>query len=830
MKIIKRWFLALFVIIIAYSAKGQNEILSPQQYLGYSLGEQFTYHHRVVAYYNYVAQTSNQVKFVEYGLTNERRPLIVAILSSEENIKNLEKHRLANLSATGLSKSADNSSEIKPIVWLSYNIHGDEAAGTEAALKTLYHLATDKGVQKWLEETIVILDPCENPDGRDRYANWYNRVVNKSPSSDINSMEHRQPWPGGRFNHYLFDLNRDWAWQTQIESVNRVKLYRQWMPHIHVDLHEMGYNSPYFFAPAAAPYHETITGWQRDFQDLVGQSNANYFDENGWLYYTKEIFDLLYPSYGDTWPTFNGAIGFTYERGGSGRAGLTIKQRTGNYVTLKDRLDNHFTASISTIETAYTNRVKLIDEFKKYFDTPVSDKYSTYIIKNDNTSRLTALLNLLDKQQIEYGAPNKSEISLSGYNYLSNKETSFQLKSDDIIIRLNQPLSRFVKVLFEPKTALEDSLTYDLTAWAVPYIYELEAYAVKEDISNSVSKFKNDFTNTTLLDKAPYAIAIKYDDVQGVRILGDLLQANLVVRFAEKPFTSKGESFDRGTLIISKGDNQSRYLRYDKEVLTITNKHKKAVYFLNTGLATSGYDLGSGYMTYVKPSKVALIGGDDISPTAYGEAWYYFEQVLDYPVVTLNTSYLNSVDLSEYDVIVLPSGSYSRYSKKLLDFASDGGKIIALDRAASSLARDSNTRFSTKKNGGSSNDGKIKYDEQERASASRLVAGSIYKVHLDETHPLSFGLGEQVHIMKRNSTVFEEYEGSGWMAGRFGDDSHISGFVGSNLKKDLVNSAAIVVENYGRGEIVYFPDSPIFRGFWHSGKLLFGNALFLVGQ
>jgi hypothetical protein len=237
-------------------------------------------------------------------------------------------------------------------------------------------------------------------------------------------------------------------------------------------------------------------------------------------------------------------------------------------------------------------------------------------------------------------------------------------------------------------------------------------------------------------------------------------------------------------------------------------------------------------MRYIKPVKVALIGGDGISPLAYGEAWHFFEQVLKYPLVTLHTSYLSSIKLSNYDVVVLPSGSYFKYNKKLMDFVSQGGKIIALDRAASSLARNSSTSFDTKKS--TSKDDKdeesVKYADQDRASASRLVAGSIYRIELDETHPLAFGFDNSIHIMKRNSTVFEPLTSGGWTVGRFKEDSYVSGFVGSDLKVDLKNSAALVVENHGSGHIIYMPDSPIFRGFWHSGKLLFSNALFFVGQ
>lgn len=807
----------------------QDIIQSPKDFLGYELGEKFTYHHKAVDYFRHVSDNSNQVTIKNYGETNERRHLVAAVISSAANIKQLEVIRNSNLYSAGyLNRSAKGND--KPIVWLSYNIHGDEAAGTEAALKTLYYLITNEDAQQWLEDVVVILDPCENPDGRDRYVNWYNMVQNQPANPTLNSIEHHQPWPGGRFNHYLFDLNRDWAWQTQVESIARIKLYQQWMPQIHVDLHEMGINSPYFFAPAAVPYHESITDWQRDFLHITGTNNAKYFDENGWLYFTKEVFDLLYPSYGDTWPTFNGAIGMTYEQGGSKQAGLHVHQETGNILSLVDRVEHHFTSSVSTIEATYKNRKRLMKEFENYFKTRPNEKYQSYIIKYSKEKKRTiaTLLELLDNQNIKYGHP-RTKGSASGFDFMNNKDSSFSYNQKDIVVRLDQPLSRFVKVLFEPNTLVEDSLTYDLTAWALPYIYELEAYASTSDIDGRQYEQKSSFIEHTIPENVPYAIVMDYHDGDDVKILGALLQDNLVVRFATHPFKVNGKEYDRGSLIITKGENVSRYLRYDKEIIEIANNFEKEINLVTTGFVEQGKDFGSSSVRYIKPVKIALIGGDGVSPTAYGELWYYMEQVIQYPVTTLRTDYLSSINLSEYDVIILPSGSFDKHNSKLLIFVKNGGKIIALERAANGLAANSQTSMKLKKS--SSKAKEVRYEEADRSSSARLVEGSIYKVHLDDSHPLSFGNDDDVHIMKRNNRMFSPLRpDNGWNVGKIKKDSHISGFVGNELKKDLVGTVAFSVEEYGRGQIIYMSDSPVFRGFWHSGQLILGNAIFFVGQ
>ena len=307
-------FVFLFLITNVFA-----QLQSPSEFLGYEIGSEFSRHADVVRYFEHVAANSNRVTYTEYGKTNERRPLTYAVVSSPENMTNIEAIRKDNLKNIGLENGSANPE--KAIVWLSYNVHGNEASSTEAAMVTLYKLITEK--QSWLQNTVVIIDPCINPDGRDRYANWYNQVKSTPYNVEQSATEHDEPWPGGRPNHYLFDLNRDWAWATQIESQERLKVYNTWMPHVHVDFHEQGINEPYYFAPAAEPFHEIITPFQRDFQTEIGKNHARYFDEEGWLFFTRERFDLLYPSYGDTYPTFMGAIGMTYEQAGHGRAGFS---------------------------------------------------------------------------------------------------------------------------------------------------------------------------------------------------------------------------------------------------------------------------------------------------------------------------------------------------------------------------------------------------------------------------------------------------------------------------------------------------------------------------
>src|SRR5690606_3319610 len=317
----KRFLAGTAILLAVCSVQALAQVQSPEEFLGYELGSAWTPHYKVVQYFEHLAGHSPLVALEHYGYTYEGRELVYAVVTSRANHANLDEIRVNNLRLTGLEGGTPASGQ-KAIVWLSYNVHGNETSSSEAALKTAYALLTE--YSSLLDDVVVIMDPMVNPDGRDRYVNWYRSVAGKYVNPLHDAREHREPWPGGRTNHYYFDLNRDWAWATQQETRHRLAHYHEWMPHVHVDFHEQGVNEPYYFAPAAEPFHPRITAWQRDFQTTIGQNNARYFDAEGWLYFTREVFDLFYPGYGDTWPTFNGAIGMTYEQGGSGRAGLAV--------------------------------------------------------------------------------------------------------------------------------------------------------------------------------------------------------------------------------------------------------------------------------------------------------------------------------------------------------------------------------------------------------------------------------------------------------------------------------------------------------------------------
>jgi hypothetical protein len=819
---------------------------TPETFLGYRLGEQFTPHHRMVQYFEAVAaQAPDRCKLIPYGQTYESRPLLVMAVASPENLRRLDEIRTNNLRLAGLADGTPTGSQ-PAIVWLSYNVHGNEAVSSEAVMQVLYDLANPANAetQNWLKNTVVLLDPCLNPDGHERYVQWYRQVANQPYQPLPFAREHYEPWPGGRYNHYLFDLNRDWAWQTQQETRQRLALYNQWLPHLHADFHEMGPESPYFFAPSAKPYHEGLTAWQRQFQDRIGEANRKRFDKNYWLYYTRERFDLFYPSFGDTWPSFNGAIGMTYEQGGSGRAGLGILTTEGDTLTLTERIEHHVAASWASIEAVATRPDEVVREFRKYFDDSRNNPggpYKSFLIKTKGQDgKARHLTELLDRNGIRYGYASKGG-SVKGFSYTTGKTETANVDDNDLVISAYQPKSALLRVMFDPNPKLEDTLTYDLTSWAVPYAYGLPAYALPNRYTGGVSATPVKTAAAPAAVAKPYAYLAEWKDLRDVRFLAALLRKKIKLRNAETPFEIGGKQYAAGTLLITRTGNEPLGDAFDKTVTEQATALGVTLTPVATGFVDKGSDFGSDFVHFVKPPRIGLVTGPSISTDGFGSAWHFFEQEINYPVAVIEASRLASTPLQQLDVLILPAGMYGsilteRTANRLKDWVQEGGRLIALEEATETLADKADLDWKAKpedkgtaKKATSPTDTLKTYAEREREDLTRLVQGSVYRVTLDKTHPLAFGYDGTYYALLRNNTTFELLK-KGWNVGYLTAGSYVAGHVGHRLKPKLQNAAVFGVQELGRGQVIFMAENPLFRSFWQHGKLLFGNAVFLVGQ
>lgn len=829
----------------------QDAILSPSEFLGHELGTKFTLHHQVVDYAEYLAQglRTNQnetgISLLEYGQSVEGRPLTALVFAHPEMHPKLDEIRSQHLDrmngGTGLAAYDDVA-----IVWMSYNVHGNEAVCTEAALEVMHELAIlCASGDEMMRNLVVLLDPCLNPDGHDRYAVWFNQYASNTPNPARAAIEHDEPWPGGRPNHYWFDLNRDWAWQKQQESQMRAALYHEWMPHVHCDYHEMGYNSPYYFAPAAEPYHEAITPWQREFQVEIGRAAAARFDERGELYYTRESFDLLYPSYGDTYPIYNGAIGMTYEQGGSGGAGVLIEKSDGELLSLRSRMDNHVETSMSAIEVSAKLSAALVREFANFHEanrTAPFGKFGGYLIpvNPENEARVQAFADFMAQHGIECERASTISKPQEAWQYGANSRRSVTAQPGDLLISSYQTHSRMLGVLFDPNPTLTDSLTYDITTWSVPFAYGLTTYGLNKPIQGE--PWENTSERNTLGTSA-YGYAIQPHEEKYATALAALHQAGIRMRTTSEPIVHANARFDRGTVFILAGDQVkgSDWQAAFGEVATAVSVVPVP---LSGGHALEGPDMGSDKVWLLEPPRVAMLTGEETSSLGSGEVWWHFEQELGYPITRMNAKGSNPLNWDQWNVVILPSGWYAVADEAWLNdlqaWTRAGGRVIAIQGALGAFEGASGwglqryddegqrAAVSSRSRDERASNQLKPFEERERHYAMEIGDGSIYSVDLDRTHPLAWGYPDQPYYTLRSTSNRYAPLTNGWTVGRYGPQpAPVSGFVGSRANRELGGSMVFGTQSVGRGHITYLADNPLFRGFWENGKRLFDNAVFM---
>jgi hypothetical protein len=789
---------------------------TPTSFLGYEIGTRFTRQDKVVDYFHALqAAYPSTMKVEKYGETYEHRDLLLAFFGTPENLKKLEEIRQNHQNHAASEKLA--------IVWLSYNVHGNESSGTEAAMQTAYRLLTDKAA--YLANTIVIMDPCLNPDGRDRYVNFYQQYGNAPADIHKFSAEHKEPWPSGRPNHYLFDLNRDWAWMTQIESEQRVQRYNQWLPHVHVDFHEQGINEPYYFPPAAEPYHEVITNWQRDFQKEIGGNHASYFDKEGWLYFSKEIFDLLYPSYGDTYPTYSGSIGMTYEQGGSGRAGLAVITQVGDTLSLKDRVSHHVTTGLSTVEMSAKNAAKLVKEYQQ-FCVQKNYKYKTYVLRSSQ-AKLEPLMTLMKKNsiQVQMITTSTQESSSKAYHYQNGQIETLKLVQGDMLIHTNQEKGTLVNVLFEPKTLLSDSLTYDITAWTLPFAFGVEAWAI--ETGNSKGTVFSGWSATLNQVPSPtcYAYVAAWESMKSTRFLTELQEAGMDVYFNEKGFKAQDMTFNPGTLIILRGENKRS--DFDQAVLKIANTCAVEVTALSSGFVQEGLDLGSSSVKKIPKHEIGILMGEEASSLNVGEIWHFFERQMGRSIHLIFTDDLAEA-LPKLTVLFVPEGGISlSENTQVKEWIQGGGKLIVMGYAVNDFVGKEGFDISQVENKTDSIQKPVPFSKQERDQVSNNIIGAIYECVFDSSNPLAFGY-DRYYTLRQSAEQMKVSESNVFHLKK--DAKALNGFVGSRVKQQQSEAAIAGYQSYGRGSVIYFIDNPLFRGFWESGKLMIANAVFFVNE
>jgi len=480
--------------------------------------------------------------------------------------------------------------------------------------------------------------------------------------------------------------------------------------------------------------------------------------------------------------------------------------------------------------------------FKETNNSPASP-YKSFVIKGENNAdKLSKITAWFDSQSIQYGHP--AARPAKGFDYQTQAVNTFNMGAEDIVVNVYQPKGRFITTVFEPQPKLTDSATYDVTAWNLMYSYDLKAYALNEKVAVAKPYQPKVVTSENIATK-PYAYVFRYQSLKDVEFLGALMKSKVKVRCAEKAFSLGGQSFDPGTLLVTRRNNEA-IADFDNMVQTIAKTFGRKVTTTTTGFVDKGYDFGSGEVNYLEAPKVALLGGDQTSSLGHGEIWHFFEQNIHYPLTVLGSDYFKSVDLWKYDVLIAPDGNYRLFDESMLStidrWVSDGGKLILLAGSTSSFAdkkgfglkeyatEDAKKQAEKAEKDQLEKEGPLKYGDAERKELSNSIFGAIYKVTLDKSHPLAFGLGDYYYSLRTNELHYTYLE-KGWNVGILkGKQKPLIGFAGVKANKKLENTLVFGVEDKGKGHVVYMVDNPMFRSFWESGKMIFSNAVFIVGQ
>lgn len=821
-----------------------KEVPSPEQFVGFKPGDSHLNHLQIELYCKLLAEKSPRAQLLRIGDSYEGRSLLLLIISSESNIENIEDIRLKNLQLLKNGYEGTPATDIirkNPVfVWLAAAVHGDEASSPDAVMELAYQLtaSNDESVKNILNNAVVLIDPLQNPDGRQRTVEYYQHLGSIAGNPDPNAAEHQLPWPYGRGNHYLFDMNRDWLLLTQRESVARVIAYQNWFPQVFVDLHEMGHNSGYYFSPPADPVNENIPQITRDWWPVFGKGNSAAFDRNGWRYWSHEVFDQYYPGYGESWPTFYGAIGMTYEQASS--EGKGIKRKDDIVLKFRQTVWQHFTASLSTIQTAVANRERLVAYFYDFYRS-AAVKYKKDAVKSViiNSAKYPSEVNELAAKLKLMGVKvsrAEEKFSASGYSLLQPEKQKKHFAKGSIIISLDQPAGYLVRAMLDYRQQLPDDFKnserlymdqkqpgkiYDVTSWSLLLGYGLDFYLSESAINAQSTEFSGDPENYTN-GKAAYAYIFPYQGKNTIQGLVACLNNDIYLRVAREEFEIGGQKYARGTVIIPVAENDGNLF---EQVQQIAARFRIPVTPAESGWTDSGISLGSTRAQHIKKPRIAVLSGQPTSAYSFGYVWWLLEQVYSLEFTAIKTITLKNVKLSEYDVIVIPSawGDFDQFlDKKTMDkiktWIQEGGSLVTLGGKANFFTQDS-AGISKVKSG-------LKQDDDKKKEKITEIEGAYLRAQTLGYHYLGIGLESEIPVFISGSTFFQPQDEYFSVLKLAPEKSlTLSGLVWPEAAAQWAEKAVVVNENLGRGQLILFAQDPNFRGYQELTQKMFMNAL-----
>ena len=811
-------------------------IPKPEDVIGHKIGDRHTRTSQVVNYFESIANLSDRVVLDDHARSHEGRRLIHVIVTHPDNHNNLENLRLDNIKISEMPNQMKNNNLNKmPIVaYLGFSIHGDEASGTEAAVLLLHHLAAGQGdeIDQILRNTILIIDPMFNPDGRDRFANWANGNRGVVPTTDTQNREHNQPWPRGRTNHYLFDLNRDWMPVTQPESQGRVKLFHHWRPQFLLDAHEMGRNSTFFFQPGIKS--RTNPNTPKEGVDLtykIAPFFAKRLDDIQSMYYSEQSYDDFYYGKGSTYGDIHGSVGILFEQGSS-RA-LETESNQGK-LTYAFTVRNQYMATLGAVDGLVALRTEFLKYQRDFYAASsavaTKNKIKGYLINlQENRTRAQMLVKTLQSHRVDAYALKKS-ITVKGKRFS---------KGEAVIIPTNQPQPRFIAGVMEKVTTFEDSLFYDVSAWTLPLAFGVDYYEVKQKpdaFLGTKLKAMNLDGGELVGGKAASAYLMPWNRYFNPKSLYSILDRGILPRITTAPFSAevagKTMQFKRGTIVIPvvqrDADATITAAELHRLMEKLVSEDHVQIYATNSSSTPSGPDLGGAFQGVLKKPHVALLSGAGTSAYGSGEIWHLIDNRMNIPVSRLNAENLNRNKLSKYNTIIFPDGNYSKLDSTdvnhLKEWVSSGGTLISVQSGSKWIVDNNVIDEELVENQKLALD--IPYDQVRLVTGAQRIGGAIFNINIDNTHPLGYGYRNKHPVFRRGYTFFKLSESAAANVGRYTNKPLLSGYVSEEKLAGIKDTASIIAKKQGSGHVVMFADNPAFRAFWYGTNGLLLNAIF----
>ena len=812
-----------------------GDMPTPEQVFGHLIGERHTIPHQIVDYYKTIAASSDRVVLESHGYTYENRALVHAIVTSPQNHARLDEIREQNqrLSDSPGEMTDDVLSDMPTVIYQGFSIHGNEASGSEAATLYLYHLAAGQGpaIQQLLENVVIILDPCFNPDGRDRFADWANRNRGGIHTADPQDREHLEPWPGGRTNHYWFDLNRDWLPAQHPESQGRLGIFHTWRPQMLTDHHEMGTNSTFFFMPGIPSRNNPLTPRRNaDLTAAVGAYHARWLDSIGSLYYSKESFDDFYYGKGSTYPDVNGAIGILFEQASS-RA-LERESDHGN-LHYSVTVQNQFATALSTAEAAVELREELLKHHRDFYasaaDVARENRVKAYVVSMErDRTRAQIFAQMMQRHRVQIYQLGR-DVETDGLSFKAGEA---------FVVPVDQQQARLVKTVFERVTTFPDSLFYDVSTWTMPLAFDVD-YG---EIRGNTSALLGDPLGAVELNggrrvggTSDYGYVMEWDRYFAPRALYRLQAAGFYPRLLnrETEVYAGGEprQLPRGSVFIPAVQRDAALRHLDDQLESLIDevvaRDHVVVYAIDTGLAVSGRDLGTRSAAVLQTPKIALITGSGTSSYNAGEAWHLLTERYHIPISLLDADRVGRSDLSRYNTIVMAGGNYGSIAgEKIKDWVRDGGRLITLTSGTDWAVREGMLELERKSFDMDSLLKDVPYDQLSDTRGAQFIGGSIFEAQLDPTHPLAYGFRETIPLFRSSNVLYETHETPGATVAKYTENPLLSGYISDERLAMVPGSSALVTERSGGGRVIAFMDNPNFRAFWYGSSRLFMNAVF----